>query len=185
MRSLLSVGRFAVLAGLVVVGLLALFLPGNRNAADGPADPILAIRRPILEGLREAGVVPQPSFFFGDAWLPTARSYGTKEARETDRIETRPVYRGLFWLIGTRYRCIVHNDDRYVRLRFTVLGPDGTRTVEEGRPADPVTRELVVEAFVPRGWRVWRLDGIDRDGRPDWLRMESTVDGPTELDPGP
>jgi hypothetical protein len=118
--------------------------------------------------------VPTPGFLQNDRWLPSTSTSHVPNGG-SDTVERRPVYRGLFWLVGMRVSCTVKDDARFLRLRLIVVGPDGASAVVEGAPAAAGSRTLGVEAFAPTGWRSWRLEGVDRAGKAHRIRSESTV----------
>ena len=70
-RILRVLGILAALVTLAIAGLY-LLVPANERPEDGSADPVLAVRRPIVGFLRAQGIVPKPVFVFRDPILPSA-----------------------------------------------------------------------------------------------------------------
>jgi hypothetical protein len=181
MRRFLRALRFAIVAALMVAGVLVLFLPGNLRPEDGSADPILELRRPVLGLMRDVGLAPEPFFLFPDPWLPSGFETSSR-SREGDgawhdgpttRVHRTPVYRGLFWRVGVRLRMEQAGDDRYRALRLVVVDTDGRAQAVDGAARDAASSSvLAVEGFVPDGWQEWRLEGLDANGVAHEIRSE-------------
>lgn len=174
-----TLGRWLVVVALVlaaVVGVLYLLVPANKTAADGPADPIRSLRRPIVKALIWAGIVEGPGWFGGHPYLPTVGGSDTSEKDPAGediptsqmRIEMEPVYRGLLWPIGDRitYRLKLFGDYREiwraVRLCYNL---DGERFVAaENATPDPGGQLAEVSGYVPRSARGYWIERTDDKG---------------------
>lgn len=166
------------MAGLVVavaVGVLYLAVQSNKTAEQGPADPILSVRRPIIKALIWAGIVEGPGWFSGHPYLPTVGGSDTSEKGPAGedipsemRIEMEPVYRGLLWPVGDRvtYRLRLLGEYREtwraVRLCYNI---DGQRFVaaEDATP-DPGGQLAEVSGYVPRSARGYWVERTDDKG---------------------
>lgn len=148
----------------VAIAVLYVAVPPAKTEADGPADPILWIRRPVVKGLHHVGILPR-AFFGPDDWIPTAgdseswsgegKAFETADAATRVTWESRPVYRGLLWRTGMRFTVKVdrRGDPKGdpARLRLWLKPAGGEKTmVAEGGPG--VSEEGT-------GLRRWRVDG--------------------------
>ncbi len=103
------------------VGVLYVAVTPNEIPEEGPADPIIGVRRSVLACLRYVGIVDGPAWFTG-WYLPTVGGTRTwKEEPDGEdiptskmEIEREPVYRGIFWWFGNRitYRMTDFTDER-------------------------------------------------------------------------
>ena len=142
---------------LVVVLLIAglgtsivyLVVPANENPGDGPADPILAVRRPVLTWLRDVGVVDGPIFIAPDPWLPSG--FSTETEAETMTCKREPVFRGLFWPVGMRIT-VRTEPVRSLRLSYVKAG----RKIVSGEGQDQVT------GFVPRSATGYLVEELEQ-----------------------
>jgi hypothetical protein len=144
--------RWALAVVVAVAAGVVFTRPEAREAADGPADPILVVRRPILRAMRGLGLAGGPSFFDHDDWLPSRlettsmsgqgedesflRTYGTWTRW---RRAVRPVYRAVFFRVGRRVR---FTRDASAEAAKDVLGIR-MFVVREGR------REIVADDYSP------------------------------------
>ena len=154
---------YGLIALAVVVGVLYVAMPPAKTAAEGVADPILWIRKPIVKGLHHVGILPR-SFFGPDDWIPSSASSETwgdaktfDDAKAATRVtwEYQPVYRGVFWRVGMRatYKVDRRGDPKgdpdHIRLWWKdANGPQ--RTIADG---GPMVREAAPDL------RRWRVDG--------------------------
>jgi hypothetical protein len=161
----LGVG-LAVLA--IVFGAMWIAFPPHVDERDGPADPILPVRRAVLGVLRSAGIVSAP-FFFADPWLPSAPSTisfsgadDDAEAKEIgtwtqDRWRIVPVYRALLVPAGRRVELTfettsdVANDVVALRLVAQRGGFHETlaESLDRERGSTARTSQWTVRGFVP------------------------------------
>jgi hypothetical protein len=175
MRGVLKFVVVAVVLASAAVAVMYVALPGNQAATDGPADPILTLRRPALRALRWAGFAPSGGgfFFWFDAWLPSGYCSEWQEPmadgsrRTTARLSrsAEPVYRGLFWPVGDRITIRVEEfeepeaDVRLLRLGYVRDG----RVLTSGEVRfDAGALDRQVSGFVPRdadGWFAVEIDG--------------------------
>jgi len=155
------------------VGVMYLAVPPNEKPEDGPADPIPGLRRPVLVALRAMGIVDRPARCFSgsESW---------KEGPDGERlrlckmeIEREPVYRGIFWRVGSRitYRKTYSDDLRCewqaLRLCYTEGGKKfvaGEGTVKNGMLAQGGQCNSV-HGYVPRSARGYWVEGVDEQGK--------------------
>lgn len=153
----------------------------NPALEDGDADPILAVRRPIIEILSGLGV--RVSRRYNNRQLPSGRratcrrqtASGDYEKFFESRWMCEPVFRGLFWCVG--YRVTFRVDDpaqadsrRALRLYYQ---HDETRvlvgTSTSPRRTDGV---WVVSGFVPDEasgyWAEWKKSNGETDPIEGW-----------------
>jgi len=161
------------------VGVLFVAVPPNETPEDGPADPILGLRRSVLVVLQAAGIVDGPGWFSG-GYLPNGMGSeihedgpnGERTLLYRMRIEREPVYRGLFWCVGHRiaYRTTEFDDERnhwqVLRLCYTEDGEKfvaGEGTLENGM-LDPDGRDHTVRGYVPCSARGYWVEAVDQKG---------------------
>jgi hypothetical protein len=161
------------------VGVLYVAVPPNESPEDGPADPLLGLRRSVLIPLEALGIIDGPGWFSG-WYLPNAG--GTQNHGEGPNgeeillyrmeIEREPVYRGLFWIVGHRikYRSTEFDDERnhwqVLRLCYTEDGErfvSGEGTLENGM-LDPDGSDHSVRGYVPRSADGYWVEGVDQKG---------------------
>jgi hypothetical protein len=148
-----AVGRVAacVCALALVVAILHVALPANKAADEGPADPILEIRRPVVRALRLLGILRFDERFT-NKYLPTPSG------------RTEPVYRGLFWHVGWRItrRVTDHNDlgMRSARLCYAI----GDTRFVAAEDEDPAGRSVELTGFVPLEARGYWSEITGADG---------------------
>ena len=154
-------------------------MPPNETPEKGPADPIIGLRRPVLNFLRGAGIVRGPGFFSGWDLPSVGVSNVSKEGPNGERIllskmeiEREPVYPGVFWLVGYRltYRMTHFDDERsewqMLRLCYVKNGTkfvSGEGTVENGM-LDPGGQRSTVRGYVPRSASGYWVEGVDKHG---------------------
>jgi hypothetical protein len=172
------VGLGVVLAGLYVA------LPPAKTEAEGAADPILWIRKPVVKGLHHLGIVPR-SFLGPDDWIPSSagsetwagegKTFETADAATRVTWEYQPVYRGVFWRAGMRagYKVDRRGDpkDDPHHLRLWWKGADGREVrIADGGPMTPDSAS---------GLRRWRVDGYvppeARSAGIDWVMPDGTT----------
>ena len=161
------------------VGVLYVAVPPHENPEEGPADPILALRRSVLIPLEAVGIIDGPAWFSG-WYLPTV---GGSEISEDGpdgepvvlwrmRIEYEPVYRGLFWHVGDRikYRTTDFDDERnhwqVLRLCYKEDGEKfvaGEGTLENGM-LDPDGQDHTVRGYVPCSASGYWVEAVDQNG---------------------
>jgi len=178
MRGVLKFLVVAVVVASAGVALLYVVLPGNQAATDGPADPILKLRRPVLRVLRWAGVDHSGAgLFWFDSYLPSGNcsewsspgSDGTPHVTARLSRSLEPVYRGLLWRIGDRVTIRMQefeepeNDVRSLRLGYV---RDGEVFTAGESHFGSNTRDRQVTGYVPG----------DADG---WFAVETDAQGNT------
>ena len=159
------------------VGVLYVAVPPNETPDDGPADPILGLRRSVLVPLQVLGITDSPGWFSG-SYLPTV---GGSEIRDGGpngtllyrmEIEREPVYRGLFWIVGHRikYRSTEFDDERnhweVLRLCYAKDGKKhvaGEGTLENGM-LDPDGQDHSIRGYVPCSADGYWVEAVDRKG---------------------
>jgi hypothetical protein len=153
----------AVVVGAAAVGVLYLAVPANETAAEGPADPILGIRRPVVRALEFLGILKFDERF-PNPYLPCGR-------------RTEPVYRGLFWPVGHRVtrRVTDHNDlgMRSARLCYAA----GNERFVAAEDESPAGRSVVLTGYVPLEARGYWTEITSADGR------VLSVNGSGDIDP--
>jgi hypothetical protein len=173
------VGIFAF-ALAVPVGVLYLAVPPNETPEEGPADPILGLRRAALIPLEALGIIDGPGWFSG-WYLPTVGGSEIYEGGADDEkgtllyrmeIELEPVYRGLFFQAGNRvkYRATEFDDERnhwkVLRLCYTEDGERfvaGEGTLENGM-LDPDGQDHSVRGYVPCSADGYWVEAVDQKG---------------------
>jgi hypothetical protein len=152
----------SILAITVATLVLYVALPANETADEGPADPILGIRRPVVRALDALGILKFDERF-PNCYLPCPG--------------WEPVYRGLFRPVGWRitWRVTDHNDVgmRSVRLCYAV----GSERFVAATNDRPEGRSVDITGFIPL------------DARGIWTEMTSvdgrilSVNGSGDVDP--
>ncbi|MHC4137851.1 MAG: hypothetical protein ACYS0K_23155 [Planctomycetota bacterium] len=134
-------------------GAWLLGLAPNRMAEDGPADPLLELRRPVMAFLSWAGLAPTHGLFRPSPWLPYSekwRWWFEDQLREKTELTKEPVYRSLFWPVGDRISVrslsFGENAQRCGALRLCYV-EDGRKVVAGTGTGGPDAR---VSGFVPR-----------------------------------
>lgn len=155
------------------VGVLYVAVPPNETPQEGPADPILGLRRTVLLTLQATGLVHGPTFF--DGWyLPTV---GGSEIRDGGvdeegallwrmEIEREPVYRGVFWRVGYRitYRTTEFGDERnHWQVLRLCYAEDGRRFVA-GEGTLEKGRDHLVKGYVPCSADGYWVEAVDKRG---------------------
>jgi len=145
----------------VAGGILYFAVPANRMAEDGPADPILGVRRPVVRALQAVGILKFDERF-PNPYLPTC--------------SWQPVYRGVFWPVGWRVtkRVTDYNDVgmRSARLCYAV-GSERFVAVENENAEGP---SVDLTGFVPLSARgVW-TEITGADGRVRCVQGSGHVD---------
>jgi hypothetical protein len=160
----------------VAIAVAYLVVPANEIAAEGPADPLLSIRRPVIKALIWAGILSGPGLFFDRfPYLPTRGGYewskpgSAGEYIPTGKVEVtkEPVYRGLLWPVGHRItycRTTPAAGDGYCAVRLCYV--EGSRTVvaAESPYAGPDARRSEVSGFVPSSARGFWVDCANDKG---------------------
>jgi hypothetical protein len=140
-----AVGILVAIAA-VGAGSLYVALPPNETAAQGPADPIRKVRRPVVRFLRKLGIGEGERF---DVWH-RYRQVASSEYRRA------PVYRGLFWRVGDRVSLRYSEDaGRVVRLCYVERG----RTLVAAEAAGGE-----VSGFIPREATAFWTETTDGNG---------------------
>lgn len=165
---------------MTVAGGLYVALPGNLAAADGPADPIRCLRRPVMRVLRKLGLAAGDQHHTHTEW-------GRKDADgRFDRdggmdLHRETVYRGLFWPVGQRVTCSYFGEEprawRALRLCYAMDGQRfvaGERTIENGLHQCGYAE---VRGFIPCGATGFWTEETDGSGGVHGL------DGSGEVDP--
>jgi hypothetical protein len=177
------VGRFArilavaVGALVVLVGALYVAVPPNVGVDDGAADPILFLRRPVFRVLDAIGVVHvsarRPNRYLPSRFGVTAHeelASGERRLISKEAWRNEPVYRGLFWSVGSRvtYRIRFPGSDPESReaLRLCYLS-GGRRSVAAQVRWDAASAE--VTGFVPAAASGYWVEQVGRDGRAEPL----------------
>jgi hypothetical protein len=154
-RATLVVAVSLVLA----TGVAYVAVPANETADEGPADPILWARRPIVRALKAAGVLKFDERF-QNPYLPTPSE------------RTEPVYRGLLWPVGYRITRQVtdHNGCgmRSIRLCYAI-GRNRYVAAENERPGE-------VSGFVPLSARGYWTELTDDRGEVHSVTGRGDVD---------
>lgn len=168
-----------------IVGVLYVVVPPNETSAEGRADPILFLRRPVVRALIWTGALKGPGLFV-DRYphLPTTGGYewsGPKtdprgEDVQDGKVEVlkEPVYRGLLWLVGHRitYRRIQHGaPDGYCVIRLGYVAGSRRVVAAENPSPDPAAPRSEVSGFVPlaaRGFWVECSDGKGNTRSDEW-----------------
>jgi len=168
------VGTFARAAVVVAIGLALatgiayLAVPAHETAEQGPADPILFLRRPVLRFLCWA----KPGWFRERPYLPwTSVMQGFDRGHVlmvSDEIERQPVYRGLFWRVGARmtYRLRHFGEHHEVLRALRLCYAEGDRrfVAGENRSPDPDGQLDEVTGLVPCSARAHWVEGTDEKG---------------------
>lgn len=143
-----------VAAGLsLATGIAYLAVPANETAEEGPADPILWVRRPVIKALKAAGLLKFDERF-QNPYLPTPDE------------RTEPVYRGLLWPVGYRVtrRVRLYEGDpgslRSIRLCYAV----GGKRLVAAEDSKPGERCGEVSGFVPLSARGYWTERTDESG---------------------
>lgn len=177
MKALGKALAIVVLGAALAMGVMYVALPPNEM--EGPADPYLSVRSPVLRFLRSIGVVGGGGFF----WSPYLPSRSGSEICETNtdgeeillykmEIDSVPVYRGAFWKVGTRitYRTTQYVEPwstrRIIRLCYAKDGERflaGEGTIENGL-VDPAGRRAEVRGFLPSGRDGFWIEEVDENG---------------------
>jgi hypothetical protein len=148
----------------LAAGALVLYvaLPANEQADEGPADPILHIRRPVVRALKFLKILKFDERFV-NPYLPTGRE--------------EPVYRGIFWPVGWRMtrRVTDHNGlgMRSARLCYAV-GSERFVAAEDESPRGP---SVELTGFIPLSARGYWTEMTSEDGR------VLSVNGSGDIDP--
>ena len=187
-----ALGRWALVVAVaiaVVVGVLYVAVPPNRTAQEGPPDPILSVRRPVIKALIWAGIVEGPGWFGGHPYLPTiGGSEGfepTTSANEQGppawrmEIEMEPVYRGIFWPVGDRitYRRRLFGENRESWRSIRLCYAEGDREHVAGTNDAPEPQLAEVTGYVPRSARGYWVESTDDKG------VVHSMDGWGDTDP--
>ena len=150
MKGTLRIAAAVLLIAGVGIGVLYLAVPASRSPDDGPADPILAVRRPVLTWLRDVGVVDEPVFIAPDPWLPSG--FSSETDAETMTCKREPVFRGLFWPVGMRITVRLQPQRSLLRLSFVEAG----QKIVSGEGVAQVT------GFVPRSATGYLIEELDQ-----------------------
>lgn len=149
MGGIIAVG----LALAIATGILYFAVPANETVEQGPADPLLWARRPLIRTLKAAGLLKFDERF-PNPYLPSASA------------RTEPVYRGLLWPVGLRVtrRVRLYEGDpgslRSIRLCYAV-GGERFVAAENDKPGE---RSGEVSGFVPRSARGYWTERTDEKG---------------------
>ena len=170
-RTLVAIG----VALALLVAVLHVTVPPNMTPEEGRADPVLFARRPTIKLLSAVGLLKfderLPNAYLPTAWgtttsqkLPT----GERLSVSTTKTEHEPVYRGLFWPVGScvTYRLRLFGEHREswcaVRLCYAV---GGQRFVAaENMALEPGGQLAAVSGFVPRSARGYWIEHTDEKG---------------------
>ena len=164
-----------VLGAALAMGIMYVVFPANQ--VEGPADPYLSVRRPVLRFLSSVGLAPG-----ADRYLPSVGKGGTTISKRgqdgedvllqrTER-DSEPVYRGAFWKVGSRvtYRTVQFVEPwstrRVLRLCYARDGKRfvaGEGTIENGL-VDPAGRHAEVRGFVPGRRDGYWIEEVDENG---------------------
>lgn len=150
----------------VAVAALALYVafPANETADEGPADPILGIRRPVVRALKFLRILKFDERF-ANRYLPTPSG------------RTEPVYRGLLWPVGWRItRRVTDHDDLGMRSARLCYAVDNTRFVA-AEDDDPRGPSVELTGFIPLSARGYWTEMTSEDGR------VLSVNGSGDIDP--
>ena len=172
-----------VIGAALAVGVMYVVFPANEM--EGPADPYLSVRRPVLKFLQSVGLAPGahrylPAGSEGGITTWETRPDGEQILTSRTGLRTEPVFRGAFWKIGTRmtYRTEQFIEPwskrRIIRLCYTKDGQRfvaGEGTIENGL-IDPAGRHAEVRGFLPSGrdgfWIEEVYENGDVQGRDAW-----------------
>jgi hypothetical protein len=162
-RVLRRVGVVAVVFA-ALLGVLWFALPAARRPADGPADPLLFLRRPVVRTAYDIGWIARNRLL--DDWLPSRSSAESWEGRHAsfeaapsgtrDAWESEPVYRGALWRVGVRvqvtYETKGRDDDPVAHLSIWQELDGRRETIASGEPSShdeaTGTRRAEVSGFV-------------------------------------
>ena len=171
--------RFAAaLVGVVAVaiGLLWICAPASDPEGDGPADPWLWLRRPVVELLHQEKFVRRDRV---EALLPTLREGGSvwscgDGTRSWDswdgltEVCREPVYDGPFEHLGFRVTIEqeVKAEVRAVQVLWCGAGRKGSADAERVGPSDAPGFDLWhARIFVPNCAMSWWVVFLGRDGK--------------------
>lgn len=150
-----------LVTGVLAAAFGALWLAGPEGDGDGPADPIVAIRRPALALLRAAGITARQTPATFELWLP----------KSDEGWQVEPVYRAVFVLTGWRVtRTVEHAEADAPDIRAVRLVADregGTEVLaQESQPdaAPDGARRWRVHGFVPSDAKAFRVEEVREDG---------------------
>ncbi len=153
----------SILALAAAALLLYVALPANETADEGPADPILRIRRPVVRALKFLEILKFDERF-PNPYLPTPSG------------RSGPVYRGLLWPVGWRMtrRVTDHNGlgMRSARLCYAV----GSERFVAAEADDPKGPSVDLAGFVPLSARGIWTEFTSADGNIRCVQGSGDVD---------
>lgn len=147
------------------VGTLYFVVPANEKRDEGPADPILRLRRPMVKALKAVGILRFDERF-QNPYLPTP-SCGTE-----------PVYRGLLWPVGYRVtrRVRLYEGDPGILCSIRLCYAVGSRRFVAAENNTPGERCGEVVGFVPLSARGYWTERTDENGEVHSVSGHGDVD---------
>ncbi len=170
-------------------GFLYAVVGPNPALEDGDADPILAVRRPIVRILNGLGVL-KANRRYNNRQLPSGRratvrketASGEYEEIFASRWTCEPVFRGLFWCVGYRVSFWVEDpaqEDPRRALRLCYQHDKTCVRVAESACPRRSDGAWVVSGFVPDTasgyWVEWKRSNGETDPIESWGDTDAFV----------